>query len=194
MERRKTARLLTAVLAVVGAGVLVMGATASSTKPTIRSANNASLGTILVGATGLTVYHYADDHGKVVACNGACAKLWPPVVIAASAKPVAGPGLTASKLGTVKRPDGTMQVTYNGYALYRFSGDKHAGDVNGQGLEKAWYAVAPSGHVVKLSPSASTSASTSAPSDASSSSSSSSSSSTPSGSSTGGGGDYGYGY
>lgn len=191
MERRKTARLLTAGFAALGAGALVMGATASSTKPTVRSASNASLGTILVGATGLTLYHYAGDHGNVVACNGACAKLWPPVVVAGSAKPVAGPGLTASKLGTVKRPDGTTQVTYDGFALYRFSGDKKAGDVNGQGLEKEWYAVAPSGRVVKLSPSPSSSASTGAPSDAGSSSSSPSSSSSSSTDTSGG---LGYGY
>ena len=40
-------------------------------------------------------------------------------------------------------------MTYGGYALYRFAGDRHGGDVNGQGLEKEWYAVAPSGKLVK---------------------------------------------
>ena len=121
-------------------------------KPTVKTADNASLGTILVGATGLTLYHYADDHGTVVKCNGACAKQWPPVLIAAGAKPVAGPGITASKLGTIKRPDGTMQVTYAGLALYRFAGDTKGGQVNGQGLEKEWYAIAPAGRIVKLLP------------------------------------------
>jgi predicted lipoprotein with Yx(FWY)xxD motif len=134
--------------AAAAAGVLALGALAAS-KPTVRSADNPALGAILVGATGLTLYHYADDHGSVVKCNGACAQQWPPVLVAANAKPVAGPGLASSKLGTVKRPDGTIQVTYGGYALYRFAGDRHGGEVNGQGFEKEWYAVAPSGKIVK---------------------------------------------
>ena len=187
MTRRRT-RLVTAVAAVAGAGVLALGAAASTGKPTIRTSDNPSIGTIVVGATGLTLYHYADDHGTVVKCNGACAKEWPPVLIAAGAKPVAGPGITASKLGTVKRPDGTTQVTYAGWALYRFGGDTKTGQINGQGLEKEWYALAPSGKIVKLLP-----AKESTDTGTAASSSSSSSSSTSSGSSyDSSGGGYGY--
>jgi predicted lipoprotein with Yx(FWY)xxD motif len=69
--------------------------------------------------------------------------------VAASAKPVAGPGAAASRLGTIKRPDGKTQVTYGGKPLYRFSGDRKAGDVNGQGNGGIWWAIAPSGAVVK---------------------------------------------
>jgi predicted lipoprotein with Yx(FWY)xxD motif len=163
-----------------------MGATGSVSTPTVKSANNASLGTILVAATGRTLYHYADDHGTVVKCNGSCAAQWPPLLIAANAKPVAGPGIKAAKLGTVKRPDGKTQVTYNGYALYRFAGDTKSGQVNGQGLEKEWYAVSPSGAVIKLMPSATTSSAGSSGGSSSSSSSGGSSSS----SSSGGSGDY----
>jgi predicted lipoprotein with Yx(FWY)xxD motif len=186
MTRRGT-RLVTAIAAVAGAGVLALGAAGSTGKPTIKMADNPSIGTIVVGATGLTLYHYADDHGSVVKCNGACAKQWPPVLIAAGAKPMAGPGITASKLGTVKRPDGTMQMTYAGWALYRFAGDTKSGQINGQGLEKEWYAVAPSGKVVKLLPAKeSTNTGGAAPSGSSSSSSSTSSTTDTSGA--------GYGY
>jgi predicted lipoprotein with Yx(FWY)xxD motif len=186
MTRRGT-RLVTAVAAVAGAGVLALGAAGSTGKPTVNTADNPSIGTILVGATGLTLYHYADDHGSVVKCNGACAKQWPPVLVAAGAKPVAGPGITASRLGTVKRPDGTTQVTYAGWALYRFAGDTRSGQINGQGLEKEWYALAPSGRIVKLMPAQESSTS----STASGSSSASSSNSSSGGGDTGGGG-YGY--
>jgi predicted lipoprotein with Yx(FWY)xxD motif len=183
-------RLVIAVAAVAGAGVLALGAAGSTGKPTVKTAGNASIGTILVGATGLTLYHYADDHGTVVECNGACAKQWPPVLIAAGKKPVAGPGTTASKLGTVKRPDGTTQVTYAGLALYRFAGDTKGGQINGQGLQKEWYAIAPTGKIVKLLPAKE---STNTGGTASDSSSSSSSSSSSGGSTdTGGGGGYGY--
>lgn len=53
-----------------------------------------------------------------------------------------------SKLGTVKRPDGELQVTYAGFGLYRYSGDRKAGDVKGQGFQRIWYAISPSGKVV----------------------------------------------
>jgi predicted lipoprotein with Yx(FWY)xxD motif len=180
---------VTAVAAVAGAGVLALGAAGSTGKPTVKTADNPSIGAIVVGATGLTLYHYADDHGSVVKCNGACAKQWPPVVIVAGAKPVAGPGISASKLGTVKRPDGTTQVTYAGSALYRFAGDTKSGQINGQGLEKEWYALAPSGKIVKLLP-----AKESAAGGTASSSSGSTNSSSSSSSSSGGGNDTGGGY
>jgi len=85
----------------------------------------------------------------------------------------------------VKRPDGTTQGTYGGYALYRFAGDTHGGQANGQGLEKEWYAIAPSGKIVKQPAAAKVNSSTS-----SSSGSSSSSSSGGGADDTGGG--YGY--
>ena len=129
---------------------------------TMKSAKNSALDTtIVVSATGRTLYHYTPDKKNAATCTGTCATTWPPLLIAAGKKPVAGAGLTASKLGTVKRPDGTMQVTYGGYALYLFSGDSKAGQVNGQGLEGVWHAVAPSGAVVTKSASSAGSSSTS---------------------------------
>ena len=69
---------------------------------------------------------------------------WPPVLIAAGKKPVAGPGTTAGSSAPLKRPDGTTQVTYAGLALseFSFAGDTNGGQINGQGLEKQWYAMA----------------------------------------------------
>ena len=131
---RSVAALL---LAVVGAGLLVSAATGAASKATVRAVSNGTLGKIIVDSSGLTLYHYTDDHGNVVKCVGGCAAQWPPVLIAKNAKPVAGAGITASKLGTVKRPDGTVQVTYGeDIALYRFAGDTKKGQVNGQGLEE----------------------------------------------------------
>ena len=141
------------VTAFAGAGVAV----------TLKSSANSALGTpIVVSATGKTLYRYHDDTKGSVKCTGACVASWPPLLVAAGKKPVAGKGLTASKLGTVKRPDGKMQVTYNGYAMYLFSGDAKAGQANGQGLEGIWHAVAPSGAVVTKSASSGGSSSTSA--------------------------------
>jgi predicted lipoprotein with Yx(FWY)xxD motif len=119
---------------------------------TMKSASNSALGTtIVVSATGRTLYHYGPEKKNAVKCTGSCATTWPPLLIAAGKKPVAGAGLTASKLGTVKRPDGKTQVTYDGYAMYLFSGDSKAGQANGQGLQGIWHAIAPSGAVVTKS-------------------------------------------
>src|SRR5262249_14542968 len=60
-----------------------------------------------------------------------------------------GGGVAKGRLGTIMRPDGRRQVTYGGLALYRYSGDRRAGDANGEGLRGAWYAVGVSGKVVK---------------------------------------------
>jgi hypothetical protein len=64
-------------------------------------------------------------------------------------KPLAGPGITKSKLGTIKRPDGRIQVTYAGLTLYRYSGDSKAGQTNGEGIQNIWYAISPTGKLVK---------------------------------------------
>ena len=141
------------VTAFAGAGVAV----------TLKSSENSALGTtIVVSATGKTLYRYHDDTKSTVKCTGACVASWPPLLVAAGKKPVAGSGVTASKLGTLKRPDGKTQVTYGGYALYYFAGDKKAGDANGQGLQGVWHAVAPSGAIVTKSAAAAPAASGSA--------------------------------
>jgi predicted lipoprotein with Yx(FWY)xxD motif len=89
------------------------------------------------------------EKGKKIVCTGQCTQFWPPLLIKRGAKPTAGTGLDAKKLGTIKRPDGQLQVTYAGLPLYMFASDKRTGDVKGEGVEKIWYAVAPTGKIVK---------------------------------------------
>jgi predicted lipoprotein with Yx(FWY)xxD motif len=115
-------------------------------KVTIESATVAALGSVLVNARGLTLYAEAK---RSASCTGGCATTWLPL-LSGTAKPVAGSGLTAAKLGTVTRSDGHVQVTYNGLALYRYAADAKAGDANGQGAGGLWFAVSPSsGKVVR---------------------------------------------
>ena len=149
---RRAAPLLLAVVA--AAGVVAASAMAASTNPTVKVMKTASLGKLLATSSGLTLYHYTDEKGGKIDCKGACAKLWPPLLVKAGAKPTLGPGLAAAKVSTVKRPDGKTQVTYNGYALYRYAPDRKAGDVKGQALFKAWYVIAPTGKLVKRAPAA----------------------------------------
>ena len=104
------------------------------------------LGTILVDASGRTLYLFVADKGTTSVCYGQCATYWPPVLTKGS--PSAGGGVNAAQLGTTSRSDGTVEVTYGGHPLYYFITDKKAGDVTGQGINAfggPWYVVAPSG-------------------------------------------------
>ncbi|HTO00836.1 MAG TPA: hypothetical protein VL068_09205, partial [Microthrixaceae bacterium] len=56
-------------------------------------------------------------------------------------------------LGTIERPDGSLQVTANGHPLYQYSGDSQAGDTNGQGIDGTWFALSSAGKAVQESPS-----------------------------------------
>jgi predicted lipoprotein with Yx(FWY)xxD motif len=98
---------------------------------------------VLTDAKGFTLYWFAPDTPTRSACYGVCAGYWPPV----TGTPSAGPGVTG-RLGTIKRSDGTTQVTYNGHPLYTYYGDTSAGQAFGNGLNLnggLWHEVAASG-------------------------------------------------
>ena len=143
---RLLAPLVVAVVSVVAAGAAVAGGHQSAT---VKIVKTSGYGKVLATSSGMTLYHYTDETRGKVDCKGACAKLWPPLLVKAGTKPTAGAGLTASKLGTLRRPDGGTQVTYNGLGLYRYAPDRKAGDVKGQGLFKVWFVIAPTGKIVK---------------------------------------------
>jgi predicted lipoprotein with Yx(FWY)xxD motif len=93
---------------------------------------------VLSDAQGTTLYRYTPDTPGVSVCTGGCATTWPPLTLPAGvSKPVAGPGVT--NLGTIKRADGSLQVTYMGMPLYRYVGDTSRTDATGQGLGGTWY-------------------------------------------------------
>ncbi|MCB8915099.1 MAG: hypothetical protein H6532_04640 [Thermoleophilales bacterium] len=113
---------------------------------TISTAKVGDLGTILVDSGGLTVYYFKKDENGKSACYGACAEAWPPV--STEGNPVAKGGAMDGKLGTVKRKDGSTQVTYAGWPLYLYAGDSKPGQANGNDIEQfgaEWYALTPSG-------------------------------------------------
>lgn len=94
---------------------------------------------------GFTLYRFGKDQGSKSTCYGACAKQWPPLLT--EGKPN-GVDVVRSQMGTTKRNDGTIQVTYFGYPLYTFVGDKVTGEVKGNGVEAfggTWYALKANG-------------------------------------------------
>ena len=138
-----------------GQTLLVAAANHRRPAATLRT-RTSRLGKILVDSRGRTLYLFKKDSGSKSACFGACAAAWPP--LRASGKPTVGSSLRASKVRTAKRSDGKPQVTYNGHPLYRFIGDKKAGDTNGQGLTAfggRWFALSRTGHQVSSKPSTS---------------------------------------
>src|SRR4051794_15382787 len=105
---------------------------AAAAKGPVVSTATTSIGRVLVDARGHTLYLFGKDrHGKS-ACSGACAAAWPPLI--ATAKPRAGGGAKASRLGTTRRADGRLQVTYNHHPVYTFVKDTKKGQTNGEGL------------------------------------------------------------
>lgn len=107
----------------------------------VKTASNSKLGaTVLVNSSGMTLYHLSGEHGgKFICASAQCVKTWPPLTVKSGAAPK---GAVAS-LGTVKRPNGSEQVTYKGTPLYTFAHDSTAGQVNGQGIKDVgtWSAV-----------------------------------------------------
>jgi predicted lipoprotein with Yx(FWY)xxD motif len=113
--------------------------------PAVKLGKNDTLGSYLTDGNGNSLYIFLMDTSNKSACSDACAANWPPLY--GSAKPA--DGLDAAKFGTLMRPDGTMQVTFNGHPLYLWSKDAKPGDVTGQGIKNVWYVVSPLGEAVK---------------------------------------------
>lgn len=141
-----TVGALTAALALT---IGLNGAWASSDSAAARttvSAASSSLGRILVDGRGHTLYLFAKDTRGRSSCAGACAAAWPPLI--ASGKPLAAAGAKASLLGTTRRADGRLQVTYGHHPLYLFVNDAKKGETNGQAVDAfgaEWYALTPAG-------------------------------------------------
>ena len=133
-----------------GGGSSTTSTTASSggAAAVVSVANNPKLGKILVDSKGMTLYYFEKDKkgGTSSTCSGACASVWPPATT--SGAPKGTNGAQASKLGTIKRSDGSTEVTYNGWPLYTYASDTKPGDAKGNDLKQfgaTWYALTPAG-------------------------------------------------
>ncbi len=126
----------------------------STSKPAAATSEGAPItvgtakgvGKVLVDSEGMTLYYFQKDQGGKSACYGPCEAGWPPLTTEGA--PQAGEGAMASKLGTTKRKDGTVQVTYNNWPLYTFVEDKKPGEDNGtdsKAFGASWYPLHPNG-------------------------------------------------
>lgn len=158
----------TASTASTGASPTAQGPGATTTDGVVNTGDT-DLGTILVDSNGRSLYLFEADTGGKSSCYGQCAQVWPPFI--AKGKVTAGAGADASLLGTTKRNDGSLEVTYNGLPLYYYVSDSNPGDTTGNNVDQfgaEWYAVTPAGVKAEASSSESSSGTTSGTSSTSS--------------------------
>lgn len=139
-----------------------VSATSSSNSMHISSRTIPGLGSVLVNATGATIYTYAPDHDKRVTCVRACAAIFSPVTSARGVNPVTGGSVHQSLLGSAPDQTGGRVVTYAGWPLYTYISQSSPGTAPGQRLNinggflpvssapaaGLWHVIAPSGKVV----------------------------------------------
>lgn len=96
---------------------------------------SALIGGKLSSKPGFTLYKFAKDTqgGTTSTCNGGCATNWPPLTVA-SAAALVSPAAAPKTFATITRSDGTLQVSYDGWALYFYAGDSAAGSSNGSSV------------------------------------------------------------
>ena len=149
-------------LSAVAAGLVLLAACGSGGGTSATSSTGSSSGTtvavshaggmsMLTTSSGRTLYTSDQEKGHVLCTSGACNAIWTPLTVSAGQQPTA-PGSVTQDLSTVKRPDGTRQVAFEGRPLYTFSFDHGAGQDNGNGVSDSfdgtsftWHAVTPTG-------------------------------------------------
>jgi predicted lipoprotein with Yx(FWY)xxD motif len=120
------------------------------------------VGTVLVNGQGQTLYLLTSEKGGKITCTAAngCTQAWPETVVSSGTAATAGSGVQSSLLGTVKDASGKLEVTYNHWPLYTFSGDSGPGVAKGQGISNfggTWYVLNSSGNPVTSTQSSSSS-------------------------------------
>ena len=148
----RTSLMLIVFLALAGA----VGGAASSQRATTGEAKAAlsvrssAYGRILFDGRGKALYAFTRDARGRSVCTGPCAAAWPPFVV--RDRPQPGTGISAKLVGTTRRPDGKLQVTYAGRPLYYYVGDRKPGQVLCQNVSEfggLWLVIRPSGALVR---------------------------------------------
>jgi predicted lipoprotein with Yx(FWY)xxD motif len=140
-------------LAACGGGSSSTGAAHKQVVPvtvamsTAMQSGDTSLGKVLVSPSGRTLYALTNDTKNNSTCTGACAQVWPPLLV--NKGWTAAPGLDRSLFSTLVRSDGSRQLVAGQWPLYTFSGDTKPGDVNGEGSGGVWFAAGVNGKLVK---------------------------------------------
>ncbi len=103
------------------------------------------MGVVVTDAKGWTLYRFDLDKARppTTNCNGKCAQIWPPALTNGNPRLV---GVDPVLVGTLRRADGSLQLTLHGWPLYRYIGDPKPGAWKGQNVGGTWFAAAPNGN------------------------------------------------
>jgi predicted lipoprotein with Yx(FWY)xxD motif len=118
---------------------------------TVAAASVPGVGTVLVNGDGRTLYLLTSEKSGTLTCtdDNGCTKVWPDTELpSGTTRPIAGSGIQASMLSTVKGPSGALYITYAGWPLYTYSGDTGPGQAKGQGIVSfggTWETLSPAG-------------------------------------------------
>ena len=119
--------------------------------PATLTVRSTRFGRVLFDGRGRALYAFTRDRrGGPSQCYGACATAWPVYFAKGSLR--AGKGVKRSLLGTIRRRGGRLQVTYNGWPLYYYVGDRRPGQILCQNVREfggLWLVVRPSGRLVR---------------------------------------------
>ena len=119
-------------------------------RPRLVRITSTPYGRALSDRRGFALYRFTHDTTKSSTCYGACAVAWRPYLV--SGEPARQSALRTGLVGTIRRTDGRLQVTYAGHPLYYYVGDRRPGEVLCQGVVQfggGWYVVARSGHLIR---------------------------------------------
>ncbi len=112
--------------------------------------HSSRFGQILFDGRGFALYAFTKDPRGRSVCSGACASAWPPYIVRSA--PRAGTGTKRSLLGTTRRKDGRLQVTYAGRPLYYYVADRQPGQILCQNVSEfggLWLVARPNGTLVR---------------------------------------------
>jgi predicted lipoprotein with Yx(FWY)xxD motif len=147
---------LTVAALLCGLSGIALATKAHVARAAVVTVQKSKLGKVLGSAAGHTLYLYSRDTKNKSTCYGACASTWIPDLTSGRPVAAAGSGLNSKLLGTTRRSNGKLQVTYNGHPLYLDPKDKNPGQLAGENANSfhgRWWAVNPKGNAVKPPPS-----------------------------------------
>jgi predicted lipoprotein with Yx(FWY)xxD motif len=140
-----------ALISIVTAAVLAPSAMSSkgADRGTV-TAHSSRFGQILFDGRGFVLYGFTRDPRRRSVCSGDCATAWPPYIVRSA--PRAAVGVKRALLGTIRRADGRLQVTYAGKPLYYYVGDRAPRQILCQNVSEfggLWLVVRPTGTLVR---------------------------------------------
>lgn len=142
-------RTLAVAVALSALGLLAPGATASPARSSLE-VGKSRYGPVLYDGRGFVLYAFTHDRPGRSRCSGACAQAWPPYLVPGAVR--AGTGAGQSLIATVRRADGSRQVTYAGRPLYYYAGDRKPGQILCQNVSEfggLWLVVRANGAPVR---------------------------------------------